>query len=145
MYLVLVYLVYWLVYLKSAFEKGSPLSNSLRSIVCLFEKSTLLPEVTNILAIHFVQLFDDNDYTQPPATECTIYLWIHTSIVSAGKLISNQRSLLKITKSKHLNQHQGCIFRLTCSHPELTEDHVLTSAYAKIFRTVTRNAVNKSV
>ena len=23
---------------------------------------------------------------------------------------------------------QGCIFRLTCSHPELTEDHVLTSA-----------------
>ena len=40
---------------------------------------------------------------------------------------------------------QGCIFRLTCSHPELTEDHVLTSAYVKIFRTVTRNAVNKSV
>ena len=23
---------------------------------------------------------------------------------------------------------QRCIFRLTCSHPELTEDHVLTSA-----------------
>ena len=40
---------------------------------------------------------------------------------------------------------QGCIFRLTCSHPELTKDHVLTSAYVKIFRTVTRNAVNKSV
>ena len=40
---------------------------------------------------------------------------------------------------------QGCIFRLTCSHPELTEDHLLTSAYVKIFRTVTRNAVNKSV
>ena len=39
---------------------------------------------------------------------------------------------------------QGCIFRLTCSHPELTEDHVLTSAYVKIFRIVTRNAVNKS-
>ena len=42
-------------------------------------------------------------------------------------------------------QIQGCIFRLTCSHPELTEDHVLTSAYVKIFRTVTRNATNKSV
>ena len=41
--------------------------------------------------------------------------------------------------------NQGCIFRLTCSHPELTEDHVLTSAYVKIFRTVTKNAVNKSV
>ena len=26
---------------------------------------------------------------------------------------------------------------------ELTKDHVLTSAYVKIFRTVTRNAVNK--
>ena len=39
----------------------------------------------------------------------------------------------------------GCIFRLTCSHPELTEDHVLTSANVKFFRTVTRNAVNKSV
>ena len=25
--------------------------------------------------------------------------------------------------------HQGCIFRLRCSYPELTEDHVLTSAY----------------
>ena len=40
---------------------------------------------------------------------------------------------------------QGWIFHLTCSHPELTEDHVLTSAYVRIFRTVTRNAVNKSV
>ena len=38
---------------------------------------------------------------------------------------------------------QGCIFRLTCSHPELTKDHVLTSAYVKIFRTVTRNAVKR--
>ena len=36
---------------------------------------------------------------------------------------------------------QGCIFRLTCSHQELTKDHVLTSAYVKIFRTVTRNSV----
>ena len=40
---------------------------------------------------------------------------------------------------------EGCIFCLTCSHPELTEDHVLTSACVKFFRTVTRNAVNKSV
>ena len=40
---------------------------------------------------------------------------------------------------------QGCIFCLTCSYPELTVDHVLTSAYVKIFRTITRNAVNKSV
>ena len=40
---------------------------------------------------------------------------------------------------------QGCIFRLTCSHPKLIEDHVLTSAYVKICRTVTKNAVNESV
>ena len=39
---------------------------------------------------------------------------------------------------------QGCISCETCSYPELTEDHVLTSAYVKIFRIVTRNAVNKS-
>ena len=39
---------------------------------------------------------------------------------------------------------QWCIICLTCSHPELTKDHVLTSAYVKIFRIVTRNAVNKS-
>ena len=40
---------------------------------------------------------------------------------------------------------QGCISCGTCSYPELTEDHVLTSAYVKIFRTDTRNAVNKGV
>ena len=41
--------------------------------------------------------------------------------------------------------NQGCISCGTCSYPKLTEDHVLTSAYVKIFRTVTRNAVNKGV
>ena len=39
---------------------------------------------------------------------------------------------------------QGCISCGPCSCPELTEDHVLPSAYVEIFRTVTRNAVNKS-
>ena len=39
---------------------------------------------------------------------------------------------------------QGCISCGTCSYLELTEDHVLTSAYVEIFRIVTRNAVNKS-
>ena len=43
------------------------------------------------------------------------------------------------------DDHQGFIFRLTCSYPELTEDHVLTSAYVKIFGTDTKNAVNKNV
>ena len=40
--------------------------------------------------------------------------------------------------------HQGCISCGTCSYPELTEDHVLTSAFVKIFRIATRNAINKS-
>ena len=40
---------------------------------------------------------------------------------------------------------QRCINRGMCSHPELTLDHVLTSAYVIIFWAVARNAVNKSV
>ena len=43
-----------------------------------------------------------------------------------------------------VTDEQGSISCGTCSYPELTEDHVLTSAYVKIFRIVTRNAVNKS-
>ena len=46
---------------------------------------------------------------------------------------------------KCLSSLQGCIFHLPCSQFELTKDYVFTSAYVKIFRTVTRNAVNKSV
>ena len=45
---------------------------------------------------------------------------------------------------KKVHGLQGCISCGTCSYPELTEDHVLTSAYVKIFRIVTNNAVNKS-
>ena len=56
---------------------------------------------------------------------------------------------VKCKNSKSINNivklSQGCIFRLMCSHPELTEDNVLTSAYVNIFRTVTRNAVNRGV
>ena len=44
-----------------------------------------------------------------------------------------------------ITSDQGCISCGTCSYLELTEDHVLTSAYVKIFRIVTRNAVNKGV
>ena len=47
-------------------------------------------------------------------------------------------------ENNNLTFKQGCISCGTCSYLELTEDHVLTSAYVKIFRIVTRNAVNKS-
>ena len=60
-------------------------------------------------------------------------------------------TIWEISKAKVCFRHdnvdqdddQGCIFRLTCSHPELTKDYVLTSVYVKIFRTVTRNAINR--
>ena len=45
----------------------------------------------------------------------------------------------------HSHWSQGCINRGMCSHPELTQDQVLTSAYVIIFCTVATNAVNKSV
>ena len=62
-------------------------------------------------------------------------------------IVLSQIVLLLLYNSRFIqvSENQGCIFRLTCSNPELTEDHVLTSAYVKIFRVVTRNAVNKSV
>ena len=62
-------------------------------------------------------------------------------------IVLSQIVLLLLYNSRFIqvSVNQGCIFRLTCSNPELTEDHVLTSVYVKIFRTVTRNAANESV
>ena len=48
-------------------------------------------------------------------------------------------------KQKQLIMHQGYINRGTCSQPELTSGHVLSSAYVIIFWAVATNAVNKSV
>ena len=59
-----------------------------------------------------------------------------TVMLNTGNLIKSNR----VASSK-----QGCISCGMCSYPELTKDHMLTSAYVNIFRTVTRNAVNKSV
>ena len=50
-----------------------------------------------------------------------------------------------VKRTQRVYEAQGCISCGPCSCPELTEDHVLPSAYVEIFRTVTRNAVNKSV
>ena len=80
-----------------------------------------------------------------------LHLWVHTGIklcphwtlVLFDNCLFACRSLLwpredisicdNIKDSfTHQHWHQGCIFRLMCSHPELTEDHVLTSAYVKI-------------
>ena len=36
-------------------------------------------------------------------------------------------------RKKDITKPQGCIFRLKCSHAELTKDHVLTSAYVNFF------------
>ena len=65
-------------------------------------------------------------------------------LISHCVFMKGWHNLIKIRISHHLVS-QGCIFRLTCSHRELTEGRVLISAYVKIFRTITRNVVNKSV
>ena len=70
-------------------------------------------------------------------------------ISAAHKILGLQRQKCSarhsITVVADLILIQGCISCGTCSYPELTEDHVLTRAYVKIFRTDTRNAVNKGV
>ena len=75
----------------------------------------------------------------------------HIMIIDDGSVT---KSLPKAQRPQGLSSYQsratetvvqGCISCGTCSYPELTEDHVLTSTYVKILRTVTRNAVNKSV
>ena len=78
------------------------------------------------------------------------FLKIHIRIPYQFKLLLEKISLWPLNCLKFILAClpltcQGCIFRLTCSYPELTKDHVLTSAYVNIFRTVTRNALNKSV
>ena len=54
------------------------------------------------------------------------------------------KTVMEYRLSDNKSAMQGCISCGPCSCPELTEDHVLPSAYVEIFRTVTRNAVNKS-
>ena len=72
--------------------------------------------------------------TKPGSGKGNIWLGqSHLVVTKPNSIHSRQRSV------------QGCISCGMCSYPELTKDHVLTSAYVNIFRTVTRNAVNKSV
>ena len=66
-------------------------------------------------------------------------------VVTTAMVVSATRGQIHLFTKNPKDKIQGCISCLTCSYPELTEDHVLTSAYVKIFRNVTRNAVNKSV
>ena len=82
-----------------------------------------------------------------------VYLF-HRKKVKVTHQILMMMSRHDLSKIMLVHYVQGCIFRLTCSmstgyehcsYPVMTKDHVLTSANVKIFRTVTRNAVNKSV
>ena len=70
--------------------------------------------------------------------DCWPIITIHPSVYPTHKALQSSKQASDWSQ-------QGCISCLTCSYPELTKDHVLTSAYVNIFRTVTRNAVNKSV
>ena len=79
--------------------------------------------------IHRVH-FDKDECCQPT-------VWVNLIVVIQHLWEAKEKDIFR--------KLQGCISCGTCSYPKLTEDHVLTSAYVKIFRTVTRNAVKKSV
>ena len=74
--------------------------------------------------------------------KCRIYLGVVENRRCSSPTI--QIAVCHSADGLQVSPLQGCIFRLKCSYPELTKDHVLTSAYVKFFRTVTRNAVNNS-
>ena len=67
------------------------------------------------------------------------------TILALTSLFKTDISLHPLEQQCMQTNKQGCINRGTCSHPELTQDQVLTSAYVIIFCTVATNAVNKSV
>ena len=98
-----------------------------------------------------LQLLNKYDFASPGSPSLFAQRMWFQEWVSRGNLWNFALQLIIDWFSGHQENgqfgatNQGCIFRLTCSHPELTEDHVLTSACVKSFRTVTRNAVNKSV
>ena len=82
----------------------------------------------------------------PRPTLYTLQDWGRPNVMMSGFLYFERWAYcIRLSLSCHVGQPQGCIYRLTCSHSELTKDHVLTSAHVKIFRTVTLNAVNKNV
>ena len=82
----------------------------------------------------------------PRPTLYTLQDWGRPNVMMSGFLYFERWAYcIRLSLSCHVGQPQGFIFRLTCSDSELTKDHVLTSAYVKIFRTVTRNAVNMYV
>ena len=56
----------------------------------------------------------------------------HSTSVGQSDDFSYSGSSSTRSLRRWISSRQGCIFRLTCSHPELTKDHVLTSAYVKI-------------
>ena len=73
---------------------------------------------------------------------------VHISFCSTDfpqKLKISTQEKFWLQRSGGSEQRQGYINRGTCSYPEPTSCHVLTSAYVTIFWAVARNAVNKSV
>ena len=73
-----------------------------------------------------------------------LFQWDINICIIFSKMTNKQHPLLAIFFTK-VDENQEFIFRLMCSHRELTKDRVLKSAYVKIFRTFARNDVNKSV
>ena len=112
-----------------------------------------LPNVQNEGVLNNVKKTAELEKRYIPFTEPQLFSrWYENKKCYGKHIMTNTKELVPFTQLVKVRRGQlvlalpqGCISCGTCSYPELTEDHVLTSAYVKIFRTVTRNAVNKSV
>ena len=133
-----------------AYHKGS----SMRPLRGLVEVHNLTILSLPIRSSPIVYIFVWGSIIQLQLYEQLIRKWnliqkYQTIVILGGVVCSFRRGLipgkLQNFGGEYYCQGPGVHFRLSCSHRELTKDHVLTSAYVKIFRTVTRNAVNKSV
>ena len=133
-----------------AYHKGS----SMRPLRGLVEVHNLTILSLPIRSSPIVYIFVWGSIIQLQLYEQLIRKWnliqkYQTIVILGGVVCSFRRGLipgkLQNFGGEYYCQGPGVHFRLSCSHRELTKDHVLTSAYVKIFRTVTRNAVNRGV
>ena len=107
-----------------------------------FPENLLNSQNINELRVLLHNLFDDSKLPRCVMVAPIWPLWpFHNDAIPGLTMLPSTHSPISLYKAAWW---QGCISCGTCSYPELTEDHVLTSAYVKIFRIVTRNAVNKS-
>ena len=133
-----------------AYHKGS----SMRPLRGLVEVHNLTILSLHIRSSPIVYIFVWGSIIQFQLYEQLIRKWnliqkYQTIVILGGVVCSFRRGLipgkLQNFGGEYYCQGPGVHFRLSCSHRELTKDHVLTSTYVNIFRTVTRSTVNRGV